>query len=63
MEGDNGVPEPVPTLLFVDPQSVLRAAERFERGQRTLHHVVHRWLSVFEALAAAKRSPTDPKGG
>jgi hypothetical protein len=61
-EGDKDTARPAPTVLFLDPRGVLRVAERFERGQRSLSHSLKQWLSVFEALATARKSPTDVKG-
>jgi hypothetical protein len=61
-EGDKGAPEPTATVLFLDPNGVVRAAERFESGRHTLTYALRTWLSVFEAIAAARKSPTDGKG-
>jgi hypothetical protein len=57
-ETETSAIEPTPTVLYVDPGGVVRVAERFERGHRTLPAVLRQWLNVFEALASAQKSPT-----
>jgi hypothetical protein len=43
----------------VAPDGVIRVVDSFERGQRTLPTNLRQWLNVHEALASAKKSPTD----
>jgi hypothetical protein len=61
-DGD-GPEEPTASLLFIDPASVVRVIDGFDRGQRSFSHHMRQWLGVFESLASAKKSQTDPKGG
>ena len=61
MEGRTAFPSR-PDPAVPRSESVVRAAAKFERGQRTLPGSGNQWLAVFESLAsAAKKSPTDPK--
>jgi hypothetical protein len=62
-DGQSGLPEPTATVLFIDPASVVRVADRFERGQRSLSGHLKQWLGVFESLATVRKSSTDQKGG
>src|SRR5262249_45458638 len=63
MEGQAGIPDPIATVLFVDPLGVVRVADGLVHGHRYISNHLRLWLGVFEAIASSRRSPTDPKGG
>jgi hypothetical protein len=60
-DADDAPLTPAPSVLFLDPQGVVRVVERFDPGQRELPHALRQWLSVFEAIASAQRPSTGGK--